>query len=240
MIIYPAIDLRGGKVVRLRYGDPSQQTVYNEDPLAAARDWQQQGASWLHVVNLDGTLGEATLNLDTLQKIANLGLPVQFGGGLRKLDDAARALDAGAARVVLGTLVVREPDAAGQAVERFGVEAVAVALDAKDGLVSTHGWQQQSDWTPVELGKCFADDGVRHALYTDINRDGVLTGVNVEATAQLARKTGLSVIASGGVASLDDIHALIQADVPIAGVVIGKALYSDAFTLTEALEAAST
>lgn len=238
MIVYPAIDLRGGLVVRLAQGDPSRQTVYSDDPLAVARRWQEEGASWLHVVNLDGTLGEATLNLETLSRLAGVGLPIQFGGGLRSLDDAQRALDAGAARVILGTLVVRRPELAGEAVERFGVEAVAVALDAKDGRVATHGWQAASDWTPVELGRRFARMGVQHALYTDISRDGELRGVNVEATAELARQTGLAVIASGGVSSLDDIRALKATDPEIAGVVIGKALYTGAITLRDALRTA--
>ncbi len=238
MIVYPAIDLRGGLVVRLAQGDPSRQTVYSDDPLAVARRWQEEGASWLHVVNLGGTLGEATLNLETLSRLAGVGLPIQFGGGLRSLDDAQRALDAGAARVILGTLVVRRPELAGEAVERFGVEAVAVALDAKDGRVATHGWQAASDWTPVELGRRFARMGVQHALYTDISRDGELRGVNVEATAELARQTGLAVIASGGVSSLDDIRALKATDPEIAGVVIGKALYTGAITLRDALRTA--
>ncbi|MBN2305020.1 MAG: 1-(5-phosphoribosyl)-5-[(5-phosphoribosylamino)methylideneamino]imidazole-4-carboxamide isomerase [Anaerolineae bacterium] len=237
MIVYPAIDLRKGRVVRLVHGDPNQETVHSDDPAATAERWKTAGAAWLHVVNLDGALGEATLALESLRVIAAVGLPVQFGGGLRSLDDAQQALDAGAARVVLGTLVVKEPDLAAQAVERFGAEAVTVALDAKNNQVATHGWQQTSAWTPAELGQRFASMGVRHALYTDVSRDGDLSGVNVEATAALAQKTGLSVIASGGVASLDDIRRLCETNT-IAGVVIGKALYSDTFTLEEALRAA--
>ncbi|MBP8973763.1 MAG: 1-(5-phosphoribosyl)-5-((5-phosphoribosylamino)methylideneamino)imidazole-4-carboxamide isomerase, partial [Anaerolineae bacterium] len=208
MIVYPAIDLRRGRVVRLKYGDPAQETVHSDDPVAVAERWRAAGAAWLHVVNLDGALGEATLALDALRALAGVGLPVQFGGGLRALDDAARALDAGAARVVLGTLAVQQPDAAGEAVTRFGAEAVTVALDARGGRVATHGWQQASAWTPLELGARFAQMGVIHALYTDVSRDGDLSGVNVEATAALARATGLAVIASGGVASLEDVRRL--------------------------------
>lgn len=237
MIVYPAIDLRRGRVVRLRYGDPAQETVHSDDPVAVAERWQAAGATWLHVINLDGALGETTLALDALRAIAAVGLLVQFGGGLRSLDDAAQALEAGAARVILGTLAVQRPDMAGEAVQRFGAQAVAVALDARGERVATHGWQQVSVWTPAELGARLAGMGVVHALYTDVSRDGDLSGVNVEATAALARATGLAVIASGGVASLDDVRRL-RATGAVAGVVIGQALYTGAFALADALRVA--
>jgi len=237
MIVYPAIDVRKGRVVRLLYGDPNQETVYGDVPAEVARRWKDAGAAWLHVVNLDGALGEATLALETLRAIARVGLPVQFGGGMRSLDDVRKALDAGAARVILGTMAVTQPDVARAAVDEFGAEAVVVALDAKAGQVATHGWQQVSAWTPVNLGKRFADMGVRHALYTDVSRDGDLSGVNVDATADLARATGLQVIASGGVATLDDITRCRDTN-SIAGVITGKALYSGAFRLEAALQAA--
>lgn len=236
MIVYPAIDLRRGRVVRLIHGDPARETVHGDDPVAVAARWLDAGAQWLHVVNLDGALGETGQALDALGAIAALGAPVQFGGGLRSLDDAARALEAGARRVILGTLAVREPEQAGEAVSRFGADAVAVALDARGDRVATHGWQQVSAWTPADLGQRFAALGVRHALFTDVSRDGDLSGVAVEATAALARETGLAVIASGGVASLDDLRALRAAG-DIAGVVIGQALYRGVFTLPEALAA---
>lgn len=237
MIVYPAIDVRGGRVVRLLHGDPDQETVYGDDPAATAQRWQSAGAAWLHVVNLDGALGEAESALDTLRAIAEVGLPVQFGGGMRSLEDVRRALDAGAARVLLGTMAVAQPDIARAAVNAFGAERIAVALDARGDRVATHGWQEVSTWTPVELGKVFAQMGVIHALYTDITRDGDLSGVNVDATAKLARETGLNVIASGGVATLDDIRRCRDTG-NIAGVITGKALYSGAFTLEAALEAA--
>ncbi len=237
MIVYPAIDIRGGRVVRLVHGDPNQETVYGEDPAVVAERWQAAGAAWLHVVNLDGALGEATLALNALKRIVEIGLPVQFGGGLRSLDDVRQVLDAGAARVILGTLAVQNPDVAGAAVKEFGVDAVAVALDARGDRVATHGWQEVSAWTPTALGKVFAEAGVVHALYTDVSRDGDLSGVNVDATAALARDTGLQVIASGGVATLDDIRRCREAG-NIAGVITGKALYARVFTLEQALQAA--
>lgn len=242
MLIYPAIDIRKGRVVRLQQGDPSRQTVYADDPLVAAQRWLDAGAEWLHVVNLDGTLGEAALNLDALRGIAALGAPVQFGGGIRSLDHVQQALDVGAGRVILGTLAVQTPALAGEAVARFGPEHIAVALDAREGKVATHGWQQRSDRTPADLGAQFAGLGVRHALYTDISRDGELSGVNVAATADLARATGLHTIASGGVASLDDIRRLLDANrkltgVPgITGVITGQALYTGALDLAAALD----
>lgn len=237
MIVYPAIDIRGGRVVRLLHGDPAQETVYGDDPAAVAERWQAAGAAWLHVVNLDGALGEATLALDALKRIVAVGLPVQFGGGLRSLDDARKVLEAGASRVILGTMAVQNPDVTGAAVKEFGADAVAVALDARGDRVATHGWQEVSAWTPVALGKVFGAAGVVHALYTDVSRDGDLSGVNVDSTAALARDTGLQVIASGGVATLDDIQRC-RATNTIAGVITGKALYAGVFTLEQALQAA--
>lgn len=234
MILYPAMDLRGGQVVRLKYGDPTQQTVYSADPLAAAERWRQAGARWLHLVNLDGALDEAAASLDLIQRIAALGLRIQFGGGLRSLEDVARVLESGVSRAVLGTLAVRQPELITDALDRFGPEAIAVALDARDGLVSVQGWQQATPFSPSELGRRFAAMGLRHALFTDINRDGAMTGVNVEATARLASDTGLQVIASGGVASLADLHAL-AATAQVAGAVIGRALYDGSIDLSEAL-----
>ncbi len=149
MIVYPAIDIRQGHVVRLLHGDPNQQTIHADDPAEVARRWQAAGASWLHVVNLDGALGEAPLALDTLRLLAKVGLPIQFGGGLRTLEDVGAALEAGAARVILGTVAVQNPDIAAEAVRRFGPESITVALDAKGDQVATHGWQQVSAWTPA-------------------------------------------------------------------------------------------
>jgi phosphoribosylformimino-5-aminoimidazole carboxamide ribotide isomerase len=239
MLIYPAIDLRAAKVVRLKEGDPNQQTVFSDDPIAVAHRWLRAGATWLHMVNLDGAFEQANNNGLILDKISHLSdtMRIQFGGGLRSIYAISRAFEQGASRVVLGTIAVEKPDVVAQTIHHWGAEAVCVALDARDGKIATHGWQTMAELTPIEFGKRMADLGVRHALYTDVSRDGGLSGVNVETTAQLARETGLNVIASGGVSSLDDIHALAQTGV-VAGVVIGMALYEAKFTLQEALTAA--
>lgn len=236
MIIYPAIDLRGGRVVRLKEGDPNRQTVFSDDPLQVVRLWVDQGAAWIHMVNLDGAFASANDNLRILEDAARLGVNIQFGGGLRTVDDISRAADAGAARVVLGTVAAQQPDIAAQTVQRWGAGRVCVALDTRGGKIATHGWQHTADVTPVELGKQMVECGVLHALYTDVTRDGGLQGVNVSETVRLARETGLQVIASGGVSSLDDVRALASSG-EVAGAVIGMALYERRFTLREALAA---
>lgn len=237
MIIYPAIDLRGGEVVRLKEGDPDQQTTFSSDPVATAQGWIDRGATWIHMVNLDGAFSNENDNVAILAKVAALDVKVQFGGGLRKLADIEAALEQGASRVVLGTIAVNEPEVVVQAVEQFGADAICVALDARDGKVTTHGWTEQTNVTPTELGAALAEKGVKHALFTDVSRDGKLTGVNIEATAALGRETGLQVIASGGVSRLDEIREL-AASGDVAGAVIGMALYEELMTLEDALEAA--
>ncbi|MCC7209792.1 MAG: 1-(5-phosphoribosyl)-5-[(5-phosphoribosylamino)methylideneamino]imidazole-4-carboxamide isomerase [Anaerolineae bacterium] len=238
MIIYPALDLRHGKVVRLRLGDPSQQTIYGE-PIEVAERWIRAGAEWLHVVNLDGAFTEpsASANEAIVEQLALTGLPIQFGGGLRSFEDVQRAFDLGVSRAVLGTLAAEQPDVAAACIARWGADAVAVALDTRDGQVMTRGWQQESGATAAELGKRLAALGARHALYTDVSRDGALTGVNVEATVQLAKDTGLQVIASGGVSTLGDIVALKESGA-VAGAVLGTALYEGLVDLAEAIRLA--
>ncbi len=237
MIIYPAIDLRGGKVVRLREGDPDRQTVFSDDPIATAKSWIDQGATWLHMVNLDGALESQGGSLSVLAEAAKLDVRLQYTGGLRDMTALGRAWDAGASRIVIGTLAARDPDAVAAAVSRFGEEAICVALDARDGKVVTHGWTETSSKSPIELGAQLFAQGARHALYTDVRRDGGLSGVNVDDTVALARETGLRVIASGGVSQLRDIERLVSTEM-VAGAVIGMALYQKRFTLVEALEAA--
>jgi phosphoribosylformimino-5-aminoimidazole carboxamide ribotide isomerase len=242
MIVFPAIDLRQGRCVRLRQGRAEDETVYDDDPAAVARRWVAQGAEWLHVVNLDGAFGQAAsqrsrpINLQRLEEIhaAVPQTPIQFGGGVRSLSDMQIALGLGAARVILGTVAVQNPDLVAEAIGRFGAERIVIGIDARDGQVATHGWLETSEVTAIALGRAMRARGVRRAVYTDIARDGMLTGVNVEATAHLARETGLAVIASGGVASLEDLRRL-EARGNIEGVIIGQALYTGTLSLRDAI-----
>ncbi len=237
MIIYPAIDLRDGKVVRLREGDPRRQQTFSDDPLSTAKQWIDQGAEWIHMVSLDGAFDAANQNSKILEAVAKLDVKVQFGGGLRDLDALQNAIDSGASRLVLGTLAVRNPEAAAEAVGRFGADAVCVALDAKNGKVATHGWTQLSPYSPLEFGQFIRRQGVEHALYTDVQRDGGLAGANIDDTIALGRQTGLKVIASGGVSRLSEIERLAKSKV-VAGAVIGMALYQNKLSLRAALRAA--
>ncbi|MBN2085359.1 MAG: 1-(5-phosphoribosyl)-5-[(5-phosphoribosylamino)methylideneamino]imidazole-4-carboxamide isomerase [Anaerolineales bacterium] len=235
--VYPAIDLRGGKVVRLAQGDPRRQTVYGDDPLEMARRWQAEGASWLHVVNLDGAFGEtASANEIALSEILQTGLKVQFGGGIRDISGIQRALNAGISRVVIGTAAIENPSLIDVAMRIYSPEKVIVGIDAQAGSVKTRGWKQDSKLDAVALGRRIYAQGVRWCVFTDIERDGVSTGVNIPATVNLARETGLQVIASGGVSSLRDVEAAARSGLP--GIIIGRALYEGAFTLRAALDSA--
>ena len=236
MIIYPAIDMRGGKVVRLKLGDPTRQTVFGDDPVAMAAHWQGLGAQWLHVVNLDGALEAASVPLGLIRAMANRGLNVQLGGGIRTRDAVAAALDAGVARVVIGTAAVESPPLVESCIAEFGSEAICIALDSRDGYITTRGWTESSKQTPAEFGLRLAVVGVRHALYTDVSRDGMLNGSAVDSTIQLARDTGLLVIASGGVQSVAELRTLAASSV-VGGAVIGMALYTGQLSLPDALAA---
>lgn len=240
-VVYPAIDLRGGKVVRLQHGDPARQTVFGDDPVAVAEQWVAAGATWLHVVNLDGAFDPGSGNASgaMLPRLAGLGAQVQFGGGMRSLEDVERALDLGAARAILGTVAVEQPELLAAAVARFGSEAVVVAIDARDGLVQTRGWQHEAEVSALSVARSVRVQGVTLALHTDIGRDGVLTGVNAAAAAALAQRSGLPVIASGGVATLEDIRLAASYAPLVCGVVAGRALYEGKFTLQEALAVAA-
>lgn len=239
MIIYPAIDLRAGQVVRLIEGDPNQQTLFSSDPIAIARQWIAQGTAWIHMVNLDGAFAEANAdnNGRILTEVAKLGVKVQFGGGLRSEDDIAQAFERGAARVVLGTIAIQHPERISAWVAKWGAERVCIALDARDGKISTHGWQKDTELTPINFGRQIAKEGVLHALYTDIRRDGHLIGANLHDTISIGRETGLKVIASGGITRMDEIVQLVRSQV-VAGAVIGRALYEKQISLQEAFLAA--
>jgi phosphoribosylformimino-5-aminoimidazole carboxamide ribotide isomerase len=237
MIVYPAIDMRGGQVVRLMEGDPNRQTVFNADPVAQARDWVEQGAEWLHMVNLDGAFDDESDYIDILKQVAALDVKIQFGGGLRSLDAIQQVLDAGVNRAVVGTLAAKNPEIVAEAIEKFGTDAICVAMDARDGFVTTHGWTEKTTLTPIEFGRLMQERGVVHALYTDVNRDGSMLGVNIHDTVALARNTDLKVIASGGIGKMIEIQQLAHSHA-IAGVIIGMALYKDEISLSEALVAA--
>jgi phosphoribosylformimino-5-aminoimidazole carboxamide ribotide isomerase len=237
LIIYPAIDLRGGSVVRLAQGDPKRQTIYDADPAGVARRWIDAGVTWLHVVNLDGAFGDADWPsrraLQAIRRAAGERACIQFGGGLRALADIEGALDVGVDRVVLGTAAVERPKLVTAALARYGPERIVVGIDARAGRVRIRGWTEEAGTTPLALARTLVEAGLRIAIYTDIARDGVRTGVDVAATHKLAEVTGLEVIASGGVASLEDIRRVREAG--LAGVIVGRALYEGQIDLKQAL-----
>ena len=237
--VYPAIDLRQGKVVRLAQGDPDRQTSYSDDPLQVARRWQTAGATWVHCVNLDGAFGEkGRRNHQALSRILETPLFVQMGGGIRDVASITQAFDLGVSRVVVGTAFVEDPGLVLAALDQFGSERVAVAIDARDGIAQIRGWQEAAMITAEDLAQRWADMGGQWLIFTDISRDGMGSGVNVDATTGLADSTGLRVIASGGVKTLSDVQRV--RDAGLAGVIIGRALYeghielSDALALTQA------
>lgn len=235
--IFPAIDLRRGQVVRLQLGDPNRQTVFSNDPVETAKRWLDAGARWIHVVNLDGAFAEdGRANWLALEKLGRLETHVQFGGGLRSLEDMGKAMDYGVSRVILGTAALENPELVSASIARYGPDRVAVGIDARDGRVRTRGWQNETAATPTDLARAMGRLGVRTIIYTDISRDGVLGGVNTPATVALASNSGLSVIASGGVKSLDDVAELAPfASSGVAGVIIGRALYEGRVDLAAAL-----
>ncbi len=236
MEVIPAIDLRGGRCVRLYQGDFSRETIYSEDPLAVARQWQEQGASRLHLVDLDGAAQGNPANLDIIAVIvAQSEIPVQVGGGVRTSATAEKLLSLGVQRVVIGTAAVRNPDLVRQLCQDGGSPRVVVAVDARDGLVAVQGWLEKTSVTAVELGKHMAELGVERLLYTDISRDGTLSEPNFSASAQLVESTGLAILASGGVASLDHITEL--AKIGAEGVIVGRAFYTGDLELPAAIAA---
>ena len=233
--IYPAIDLRGGKVVRLKEGDPARMTSYSDDPAETARRWLNMGAAWLHVINLDGAFGESDhANRAALESILKRGARVQFGGGMRSLDAVDAALSLGVSRVVLGTIAIEQPDVVAAALKRFGAERIAVGIDARDGLVRTRGWKDNSGVSALDLALQIRDVGVGTVIFTDVSRDGLGSGLNIAATQELSKRSGLDVIASGGVHTIDDV--LAAKDAGLAGTIIGRALYEGTIDLKSALE----
>lgn len=239
-IVYPAIDMRGGKCVRLLQGDYGKETVYGDSPFDMAKSFADSGAEWIHMVDLDGARDGKRVN-DTyvIQAAKELNAKVQIGGGIRSEADIAHYLDNGVSRVIIGSIAVSNPEFAEEMVRKYPGK-IAIGLDAKDGYVATHGWLSTSEVKAVDLGKRFAEAGAETFIFTDIATDGMLSGPNVQAIQLLAEETGKSVIASGGVSQLSDLFALKELQsVGVSGAIVGKALYEGRFTVKEALKAVS-
>lgn len=239
MIIFPAIDIRDGKCVRLTEGRFDKETIFADYPADMAKKWVGLGAEFLHIVDLDGALAGKSVNLPAIQAILDsVDIPVQLGGGIRTIENIEEVLKLGVSRVILGSIAVRNPELVKTACERFG-DKIVVGIDARDGIVAVEGWGVSGGVEAEELAKKMATVGVKRIVYTDISRDGTLSGVNTEATANLARVSGINVIASGGVSSIQDIIDVkkVEAD-GVEGVIVGKAIYTDSLDLVEALKVA--
>jgi phosphoribosylformimino-5-aminoimidazole carboxamide ribotide isomerase len=239
MLIIPAVDIRGGKCVRLRQGRLEEETIFSDDPVAMGLKWQEAGASLLHVVDLDGAFTSQPRNLEVIRRLRRaLAIPMELGGGLRTLDTMAAYADLGVDRLILGTVALKDPDLAARACARFPGR-IAFGLDAKDGLLAVEGWTETSRQTALEVARSLAALKPAALIYTDISRDGVKKGVNVEATRALAEAVNLPVIASGGVSSLEDIKVLLPLEkVGVVGVIVGRALYDGNLDLAQAIRLA--
>lgn len=234
MQIYPAIDIKDGKAVRLVQGKFDEVTVFNDNPADAAKAWADAGATYIHIVDLDGARYGKSFIIDVLKEISQkYDIPVQTGGGVRTLDDVTARIEAGAARVIIGTAAVKNPELVKEAVELYG-DKIAVGVDAKNGLVAIKGWEEVSDITAVDLCLKMKSFGVGTIIYTDISKDGMMCGPNIASTRELIEKTGLDIIASGGVSKLDDLENVNS--INAQGVIIGKALYNGAINLKDAID----
>ena len=234
MQLYPAIDMKNGQCVRLRQGAFKDITIYSDAPEKVAAHWQEKGASFLHLVDLDGALAGYSVNEEVIRRIADtVSIPIEIGGGIRSGEAVERMLGLGVRRVIIGTKAVEHPEFLRDMVRTFGEEAIVAGVDAKDGMVAVEGWEKVSSLTASDLCLTMKEYGVRHIVYTDISRDGMLSGPNVEATRKLTEETGLDIIASGGVSCMEDLKCLHEAG--IRGAVIGKALYENRIDLAEAV-----
>lgn len=234
MQIYPAIDIKDGKAVRLTQGKFDDVTVFNDDPTAAAKAWVDAGASYIHIVDLDGARYGKSFITDIIKAIrAKYDIPIQTGGGVRTLQDVTDRINAGASRVIIGTAAVKNPQLVKEAVKLYG-DKIAVGVDAKNGMVAISGWEEVSNITAVDLCLKMKGYGIKTVIYTDISKDGMMCGPNIESTKGLIEKTGLDIIASGGVSAMTDIENVSK--IGSAGVIIGKALYNGALNLKEVIE----
>lgn len=235
-IVYPAIDLKDGKCVRLQQGDFNRETVYGDSPYEVAADFVEQGADWIHLVDLDGARDGKRVNADHILSIAkDLPINVQMGGGIRKEEDVTFYLQQGVNRIVIGSLAVSNPELTKRLISTYG-DKIAIGLDARDGYIATDGWLNNSDKSVSEVGKYFAECGVEHFIFTDISKDGMMSGPNVEAILELADESGKKVIASGGVRNVEDLKTLKgYSGRNISGAIVGKALYTKEITLKNAI-----
>ncbi|MFA9395190.1 MAG: 1-(5-phosphoribosyl)-5-[(5-phosphoribosylamino)methylideneamino]imidazole-4-carboxamide isomerase [Halodesulfovibrio sp.] len=236
MIIFPAVDIKGGQAVRLKQGKADQETVFSSDPVAMAKKWQEQGGKWLHVIDLDGAFSGEPVNRELIKNIcSSVDMPVQLGGGIRDLETAKAYLDAGVSRLIIGTIALTEPELFGSICKTFPGK-IGVSLDAEGGILKTKGWVEDSGLTIYDVLPRMEEQGVAFIIYTDIDRDGMQTGVNLPALTKLAQTSSVPVIAAGGVATLDDIKALypLTKEANLEGAISGKAIYTGTLDLKEA------
>lgn len=234
MQIYPAIDIIDGKAVRLSQGKFDDVTVFNNDPVDAAGNWIKSGATYIHLVDLDGARYGKTFVIDIIKNIkTKYDIPVQTGGGVRTIADIENRINAGASRVIIGTAAVKNPELVNEAVEKYG-DKIAVGVDAKNGMVAISGWKEISDISAVDLCLKMKEFGVKTVIYTDISKDGMMAGPNIESTKELIDKTGMDIIASGGVSTMNDLENV--KNINAEGVIIGKALYNGALELKEVIK----
>lgn len=239
MIVFPAIDIRKGKCVRLTEGRFDKETIFGDNPEEMAKKWASLGAEFLHVVDLDGALAGKSVNLSAIEAIVkSVDIPVQLGGGIRTLENIEELLSLGVSRVILGSVAVKNPNLVREACKKYG-DRIVVGIDARDGIVAVEGWGVSGGVEADTLAKQMAEVGVKRIIYTDISRDGMLNGVNIKATARLAKLSNIAVIASGGVSSIEDIKAVkVVESSGVEGVIVGKAIYTDSLDLREALKVA--
>ena len=235
MRLYPAIDIKDGKCVRLKKGLFNEVTVYSDKPYEIAESFEADGAKCIHTVDLDGARGGHSVNSETIKKIVDsVSVPVQLGGGIRTLEDIETVLNLGIYRAIIGTKAVENPDFIRQAIENFGAEHIVVGIDAKNGMVAVEGWEKVSDKTAISLALAMKDIGVKTIVYTDISKDGMLSGPNIEQTKLLSDKTGIDIIASGGMSCMDDLRNVYKAG--IHGAIMGKSLYEKKIILKDAVK----